>query len=165
MEQCRGTQNPEETTTDDHLRYDHLRYQTRADLRTASTVHLKPSGDQHRGAHGGSHRGQRSKEAQTRRYNLWRARRSASRQDYRQWKTHQQDVALKVHGNNCPPPIHLKPANQNRLTRKLKTAQNISTISVFNQTRSSSSQISLPIPTGTPLRGQYLERGGFTRSS
>ena len=34
-----GIQNPEETTTDDHLRYNHLRYQTRADLRTASRAH------------------------------------------------------------------------------------------------------------------------------
>ena len=109
-----GIQNPEETTTDDHLRYNHLRYQTRAGLRTASRAHLKPGGYQHRGAHGGSQRGQRSEEAQTRRYNLWRARRSASRQDYRQWKTHQQDVALKVHGNNRPPPIHLKPTTQHR---------------------------------------------------
>ena len=100
-----GIQNPEETTTDDHLRYNHLRCQTRAGLRTASRAHLKPGGYQHRGAHGGSQRGQRSEEAQTRRYNLWRARRSASRQDYRQWKTHQQDVALKVHGNNRPPPF------------------------------------------------------------
>ena len=112
---------------------------------------MVPSGYQHRGAHGGSQRGWRSEEARTRNYDLWQARRRANRQDYRQWKSHQQDVALKVHGNNSPPPIHLKPTSQHRLQRSLKSAQKHSTVAVVNQTRSTNKHVSLPLPTGTPL--------------
>ena len=125
-----------ETTTGSHLRYPHLRCQPRLGLATASKAPVAPSGYQQNGAHRGSQRGQRSEEAQTRRYNLWQARRRANRQDYRQWKSQHQDAARKVHGNNSPPPIHLKPTNQDRLQRSLKSAQKTSTVAVINQTRS-----------------------------
>ena len=140
-----------ESTKDDHLRYTHLRYNPKAGEVSASRAPMAPSGYQHRGAHGGSQRGWRSEEARTRRYDLWQARRRANRQDYRQWKSHQQDVALKVHGNNSPPPIHLKPTSQHRLQRSLKSAQKHSTVAVVNQTRSTNKHVSLPLPTGTPL--------------
>ena len=103
-----------------------------------------PGGYQHRGAHGGTQRGKRSTEAQSRRY-------SAQRQDYRQWKAQQKDSALRVHGRFSPPPIHLKPTAQQRLQSRLKSSQSLTTIAPINQTRDAGSKISLPLPTGTPL--------------
>ena len=110
-----------------------------------------PGGYQHRGAHGGTQRGKRSTEAQSRRYSLWQARRRAQRQDYRRWKAQQKDSALRVHGSFSPPPIHLKPTTQQRLQSRLKSSQSLTTIAPINQTRDAGSKISLPLPTGTPL--------------
>ena len=128
--------------TPQYSSYPHLRYEG-AEPRAATT--LMPGRCQHRGAHGGTQRGKRSTEAQSRRYSLWQARRRAQRQDYRQWKAQQKDSALR------PPPIHLKPTTQQRLQSRLKSSQSLTTIAPINHTRDAGSKISLPLPTGTPL--------------
>ena len=46
--------------------------------------------------------------------------------------------------------MHLKPTSQQRLQRRLKSANNISTVAAIIQTRSSTANLFLPLPTGTP---------------
>ena len=106
------------TGNDSH--YTHSRYQSpsqEADPAAQST----PSGYQPLGAHGGI--GKCSHVVQNR-IDLWQALRRSNRQDYRQWKTRPKDTALKVHGSNRPPPMHLKPANHQIILRQSKIDPN-----------------------------------------
>ena len=85
-----------------------------SDPTTYGTNHLRyedrPSGYQHREAHGGTQRGMRSFASNQRRLQSWKDARREGRKDYRVWKSSIRDSTLRVHGGQNPtPPIHPKP--------------------------------------------------------
>ena len=108
----------------------HLRYET-------------PSGYQRRAAHGGSSkRGMRSQDS----YDAF------GRRDFRLWKSELKDSTMRVHGGlNPQPPIHPKPTYVERL-RKFQARLPSSSHSVHvHNTRSATSEVTVPLPTNTDV--------------
>ena len=158
----------QQASDDDTYRTTHLPYDGVQDTRRDDTYHTqhlpayegnlpeKPSGYQHRSAHGGcsiQSRGQRSAAARERRFHRWVDTRREARRDFRIWRSSLKDSTLRVHGGQNPlPPIHPKPTYVERHFKNIKKAGKQSLINPINHSRSARSSLTIPLPTSTHLR-------------
>ena len=127
-----------------------------SDPTTYGTNHLRyedrPSGYQHREAHGGTQRGMRSFASNQRRLQSWKDARREGRKDYRIWKSSIRDSTLRVHGGQNPtPPIHPKPTYVERFFKASRSVPPSSQTVQLHKHRFASSKCTIPIPTNTGL--------------
>ena len=126
---------PDNTYVSQHLRYE------------------KPSGYQHREAHGGNtQRGCRSLSAYQRRLTAWKDSRLQGRRDFRQWKASLKDTTLRVHGGQNPKPlIHPRPTYVDSFVKSAKALPKNSYTTHVHTKRSVTDRCSIPTPTSTAL--------------